>query len=566
MNVEKIVRKKIIAQLPYFWLYVCLSFIISIVIQVLTLIPALFMQRIIDEYIPDKNMKNILFSFFIFTGIPILTTLLSTIYNYFINVAGRRFGQKLSVWAFEKILYQPMNYFNDQNSAELSSYCKSEANKYIVFLLFDLPSTFANIISGIVVYVFLFKISVPIAWMVLLAIPFAILPSLVIAKRIDKYIKKVVENNAKLSQIMTDTFRGIRLVKSMNLGKDRLHRINLVNEDIVKVWSRTAALDNLNGSWVSGFSNSLFTGSVFLLAVYLIIKGDLTVGMLVVILNYLPKVFSIVSNSTGINFSLKKQLAEFDKLFSIISMKDERDIIKTNIPFKFNKTIEFNNITFAYSSERGNVLNGLSLTINKNEWVGIVGRSGAGKSTIFDLLLRFYDYKEGQITIDNTDLKELNIEEVRRNIVLVSQDPFLFPGTIGDNLRMANKTVSNNEIIRVIEEVGLKSFFKELPDGLETELGENGIQLSGGEKQRLSLAQGLLQQSTILLLDEVTSNVDMKTEIEIKETIKRLMQSKDLTVISISHKLDFLEYADRVILIENGIVADYSSFNKTTVN
>ncbi len=560
MKNEKNIRKRIISQIKGFRGYVVFSFIISIIIQILALLPPLFMEKIIDEYIPDKDIRQVGLGIFIFTGVPIISSLLSTGYNYIINVVGRQSGQKLTVWAFEKLIYQPLNYFDEANSSELASYCKGESNKYVMLWLYDIPSATASIISGLAVCILMFKFSVLIALVVILAIPFAILPSMLIAKQLEKNVKKMVESNAKISQVMEDTFRGIKLVKSMSLEKDRIRLISFINKAIVKIWSKIAALDNLNGTWVSGFSSNLFTGAIFLLSVYLIIRNQLSVGMLVVILSYLPKIFTIVSNTTSINFSFKKQLAEFDKLFSIINMNDERDNTKSNKQFTFNKSIEFQNVTFAYKKDRGNVLKNLSFSVKKNQWAGIVGKSGAGKSTIFDLLLRFYDCTEGCISIDDTNVQLINIDELRQNIVLVSQNTFLFPGTIKDNLLIANKYATNEELARVIDEVGLKKFLDSLPDNINTEIGENGIQLSGGEKQRISLAQGLLRHSKILLLDEVTSNVDASTEIEIKETIEKIRKSKDLTVVSISHKLDFLDSTDNIFLIEDGRLAECGTF------
>lgn len=557
MNIEKKIRKRIIANLPYFKTYVFISFIISVFVHLLSLMPAIFMQKVIDEYIPENNMYSIGVACLIFTGIPIFSTALSTLYNYFINIVGRKAGQQLSLWAFEKLLYQPISYFDTQNSTELSSYCKSEANKYVVFLLLDLPSLFANICSGLFIYLYLFKISFPIAIMTIMAVPFAILPSLFISKSIDKYVKKIVNSNAKLLQIMSESFKGIRLIKSYNLENDRLERMESVNKGIVKIWSKTAALDNLHGSWINGFSNSLFIGSIFLVSIFLIIKNELSIGVLVVILTYLPKIFSIISNTAGLNFSFKKQLAEFDKLFSIINMDDERKNGNSHNKFEFNNEITFNNVVFSYSKERGNVLNGLNLKVKKSEWLGIVGKSGAGKSTIFDLLLRFYECDEGNIKIDNTDIKLIDKLQLREKIILVSQEPFLFSGTLGDNLRMSNKKVSDSDIIAIINEVGLKEFFEKLPHGLDTELGENGIQLSGGEKQRFSLAQGLLKEGEILLLDEVTANVDRKNEYEIKETINKLKKNRKLTIISISHKYEFLDYADTIVTVDNGTVSKF---------
>ena len=555
MKNEKRTRKKILSQIKYWPLYVVLSFIVAIVIQLMTILPPIFMEKVIDEYVPTKNIEKIGLGVLIFVGVPVLSSIISTLYNYFINVVGRHSGQKLSMMAFEKLIHQPLSYFNDSKSSELATYCRGESNKYVMLWLYDIPIATACIFSGLFIFCLMFKFSNILAWIIILIIPFAILPSIVISKKLDKYVKKLIENNAKISQVMEDSFRGIKLIKSLSLENERIKKINRINDKIVTIWSKIAALDNLNGTWVNGFAINLFTGIVFLVSVWLIIKNRMSIGMLVVIFSYLPKVFSIVSNVTAINFSFKKQLAEFDKLFSIINMDDEWQN-NGNVKFKFDNKLEFDNVSFAYSEERGEVLKNLTFSVKKNQWVGIVGKSGVGKSTIFDLLLRFYDCSNGEILVDGINISSFDIRDLRKNIALVSQEAFLFPGTILENLVIANISASQNEIENVIKEVGLSNFVAKLPKGLNTEIGENGVQLSGGERQRLSLAQGILRKSEILLLDEVTANIDATTEGEIKETIKKIMASRNLTVIAISHKLEFLENVDYILQMENGTLCN----------
>ncbi|MCL2593445.1 MAG: ATP-binding cassette domain-containing protein, partial [Defluviitaleaceae bacterium] len=218
----------------------------------------------------------------------------------------------------------------------------------------------------------------------------------------------------------------------------------------------------------------------------------------------------------------------------------------------FSDRITFNNVSFAYTEERGNVLTNFSIDFLKNEWTGIVGASGAGKSTMFDLLLKLYDGYDGDILIDEVSIKNINIQSIRQNITKVSQELFLFPGTLKENLLLIKPDAKELEIMAVLEEVGLTSFVRELPDGLDTNVGEDGVAISGGQKQRICLAMGLLRNSKILLLDEVTANVDNLLEEEIKTNIKKLMEKRDITIIAISHRLQFLDFCDSVFIIDSG--------------
>lgn len=218
-----------------------------------------------------------------------------------------------------------------------------------------------------------------------------------------------------------------------------------------------------------------------------------------------------------------------------------------------DKNISIENLSFRYEEGEDSldVLHNASMDIHKGEWVGIVGESGAGKSTLFQLLVRFYQPTSGRICVDGVSLEDYDIVSLRRNITFVSQDTFLFPGTIRDNLLMVRQDAEEEELLDVIKQVGLEELL-DRDGGLDSVVGENGIVLSGGQKQRLALAQGLLQNSRVLLLDEVTANVDSKLEASLRQCVKRLQKQKELTVISISHRMAFLEDADRIYELKAG--------------
>lgn len=232
-------------------------------------------------------------------------------------------------------------------------------------------------------------------------------------------------------------------------------------------------------------------------------------------------------------------------------MEDERDDESEKELFVMKKGIVAENISFQYDKNLPMILNNTSFYINKGEWIGIVGESGAGKSTLFQLLLRFYDIVSGTIKIDNTSINKISRQELRKNIAFVSQDTFLFPGTLRENLQMVNPDAEEEELKEVLCKVGLEELLSR-DDELDSLLGENGLLLSGGQRQRIGLAQGLLRNSQILLLDEVTANIDNKSEHDIRKLIHGLQKEKGLTVISISHRMNFLSQADRIYELKDG--------------
>ena len=222
----------------------------------------------------------------------------------------------------------------------------------------------------------------------------------------------------------------------------------------------------------------------------------------------------------------------------------------------------YSDVTFAYTEERGNVLKSLNLTIHKNEWLGIVGASGTGKTTIFDLILKFYSPQDGTITIDGTGIDVIDSQSLRSKIAKVSQDTFLFPGTIKDNLLLGNADATDEQLNDILKKVSLDNFIGTLQDGLNTDIGENGLLLSGGERQKLGLAQGLLRNCEVILLDEVTANLDRVSEEEIKNVLRMIKQERNLTIITISHRIDFLKDVDRIVVLDNGCIKEETTYNK----
>ena len=549
MNNEKKIRQDIIKKIPKFKYYVTISLLLASIIQLISLIPPLIMRNIIDIYIPDGNLQQTLTSIVFFVLIPVVSTLLSTYYNYLITVIARNSGRNLIGQAFEKIIYQPMKYFDKNNSAEIATYCKTEAMNYVVFWLMTIPQLIAGVLSGIVVYVLMFAENYLIAIGLLLYIPMSILPSKKLASMIQNEIKIIVENNAKTNQLIVSAFKGIKYIKSMKLEAKQILKIDDINKKTVNVWSRTAAIEHLNSSWVGSFVDSLFIGVTFAVASIMIINQMSNICMLVLYLGFLPLFFASVKAVANVNFEFSKQMSQYDEFFKLLVMEDDRSLNATE-KLDFKEKIKISDVTFSYGHESKNILSKTSIEFRKNEWTGIVGSSGKGKSTILELILRFYDDYEGSIEIDGVDIRNVSLSVLRKKITHISQDTFLLPGTLRENMLAVKSTATEEELLRMVDVVQLTDFIKQLPDGLDTDIGEDGTLVSGGEKQRICLAIGLLRDSEILLLDEITSSLDEKTEIAIRDNIKELMKIRKLTIVSISHREAFLELADKIINLD----------------
>lgn len=557
---EKNVRRIVIKELPHFWLYCIFSAVIAFTIQLISLVPPILMQRVIDEAIPSRNVQDVLLSIMWFCVIPICVTSLSTFYKYILAIVCRKFGQELSIKGFRNLIYQPISYFDHENSSELATYCRNEALSYVIFWVIDIPQLISTLLAALIVLGYVAQFNLGIAVFLLLYIPFSFFPSSHFGKKVQGLSKRIIDNNAAMNQIVNDTFKGIRFTKSMALEKLRIKKLEKVNEDSVAIWSRVSVYDNLSGLWVNELSDKLFTGVAFGIAALLTINGFLSLGSIVIILNYTARFIAASKELTHTDYHFKTQLGQYDKLFDILLLHPKEK--GGEKPFQFNSVITFNEVSFAYEQQRGEVLRDFNLTVHCGEWLGIMGHSGAGKTTVFDLLMRLYSPQKGNICVDGISIEEMDPEDLRNRITKVSQETFLFPGTVRENLVMVNAQATESDLWNVLEAVRLKEFVKQLSNGLDTEIGENGLLLSGGERQRLGLAQGLLRRSKIILLDEVTANIDADAEATIMRILDDLRVRHHLTILTISHRVDFLACTDRIIVLEEGRVAketDYSA-------
>jgi len=545
---------------PRMRIYSIVSFLMDLLVKGLFLVPPIIMKNIIDTYIPNKDTNSLLLSILVFIMIPLLIALGSSYYNYKLAVIGRNSGKKIMLKSIRNIINQPLGYFKDKNSVELAEYCSMNSMKYINFWLMDIPQLVSSVIIAIGVYVYILIESIQVG-AILLAYPLVLLlPSFYIAKKINSLIKRVIQNNAKSKQQISDTFRGISFVKSMNLEDRQLKSISNINDDTVSIWSKVAAYDNLDGVWVNSVVNNIFIGILFALSALSVVKGELSIGFLLIILMYLPFIFKGVQKISDTNLNFKKQMAEYDKLFEILNLSTETH--EEYSSFKFDKEIIIDKLHFSY--EDNSVLRGVDMVIPKGKWIGIIGESGAGKSTTFDLLLKLISPDKGSILIDDINIQEIITSKLRENITKISQDTFIFPGTIKDNLLLVKPGASDFEILNALVTAGLEFIINE--DLLNKEIGESGVMLSGGERQRLALAQGILRKSQVLLLDEVTGNLDSITETNLRNRLMKLQKDTDVTIIAISHKLEFLMNSDLIYYLKNGKISQMGTYDELSKN
>ena len=388
--------------IPHFKVFISLSLCLAIVSQLIGLIPPLIMEKIIDELFPRGALTKVMQSIALFVLIPVLMTVMNTLYKYFLAVIARKSGRALTLRAFENILNQKMKYFDESKSGELATFVRQETMKYVMFWVADLPQLLANILVSVIVILYVGSIHWLLAIILLLYYPIAFFPSNYFGKVVAGFTGKIIASNGKMAQIIADSVRGIRLIKSYQLEKKQVGNLKKTLTQAVGIWSKVAFFYNLTNLWITSFVNQLTLGISFGVAAGLVIQGQMTIGGIVIILSYLSVFYGNAAKILTTNYEFKQQLAEFEPLKQLLLLADEEGAGLDEL--EAIATISFSDVIFGYTTERGQILNELTLDIYGGQWVGLVGESGAGKSTIFDLLLRFYEPQQGQVTINQQPL------------------------------------------------------------------------------------------------------------------------------------------------------------------
>ena len=523
--------------------------IISIIISVI--IPILSAEIIV------KLTDNQFYQVLVISLIILLVELCVNITNYFT----RFFSQTIYRETFIKTqsdlgkeILKLENKCIDNNSSGVFIQRLTNDTSRIADIFNVLNRYISNIIADIGIFVAIFIIN-KLAFVYLLIMVSAIY--FIERKRInifnekDKLFRKEQE---QVSGFVGELVRGVRDIKMLNAEKSFMKELNLKVRNLNHKRYSMGQTDR-NYSFARRFLIDIFDTGIIFLLVILIIKGEIAIASALVIHNYLNRVTSIVNYASMLMDEVKDFNLSSTRIFNIINSSEfpKEKFGKTSLS-KVRGDFEFKNVTFSYNKEK-TVLKDLSFKINANETVAFVGKSGAGKSTIFNLLCKMYDIDQGTILIDGIDIKELDKEAIRGNITIISQNPYIFNMSIRDNLRLVKENITEDEMIKACKLACLHDFIQKLPQGYDTIVGEGGVSLSGGERQRLAIARAFIQKTEIILFDEATSALDNETQLSIQQAIMNLQ--KNYTILIIAHRLSTIVHSNRILVLEDGkIVAE----------
>ena len=535
-----------------------LGFILTLASTAATLVPPYLTMPLMDDIlIPFQNGQPIdrdLVTLYLggLFGAAMLAWILGWLRTYILALVSERIGRDLRTTTYEHLLGLSLEYFGGKRTGDLMARIGSETDRINVFLSLHLLDFATDVLMIAMTSVILFSINPWLALVTLLPLPFIAYLIHTVRDRLRTGFEKVDRVWAEVTNVLADTIPGIRVVKAFAQEKREAGRFQEANKH------NLALNDKLNRTW------SLFSPTVTLMTeigllvvwgfgIWQISKGDITVGVLTAFLAYIGRFYTRLDSMSRIVSVTQKAAAGAKRIFDILDHVSS--VPEPSRPVHLGQVegrITLKQASFRYGTRA--VTRDVDLVIEPGEMVGLVGHSGSGKSTLVNLICRFYDVSEGAVFIDGVDVRSIPVAEYRRHIGLVLQEPFLFFGTIAENIAYGKPDATRAEIIAAARAAHAHEFILRLPHGYDSLVGERGQGLSGGERQRISIARALLIDPKILILDEATSSVDTETEKEIQKALDNLVRGR--TTIAIAHRLSTLRKADRLVVMDRGRVVE----------
>lgn len=525
------------------------------------MIPRYLTKPLTDEVlIPYQSGKHVETSLVVMyigglLGAAVLAWLLSWGKTYILALVSERIGADLRTATYEHLLKLSLEYFGSKRTGDLMSRIGSESDRICVYLSLHLLDFATDVLMFLMTAVFLLQINVKLALVTLLPLPLIAWAIHMVRDRLRTGFEKIDRVWGEVTNVLADTIPGVRVVKAFAQEKREATRFREANKH------NLAVNDKLNKVWslfspIVSFLTDLGILVVWAFGIWQVAHTEITVGELVAAIAFISNFYGRIDSMSRIVSVTQKSASAAKRIFDILdhvsSVPEPQNPVKIT---EVKGQIELREVGFRYGNRAVN--RNVNLNIQPGEMIGLVGHSGSGKSTLVNLICRFYDVAEGAILLDGVDIRSFAVADYRSNIGLVLQEPFLFFGTIADNIAYGKPNATREEIIASARAAHAHEFILRLPQGYDSMVGERGQGLSGGERQRISIARALLIDPRILIMDEATSSVDSETEKEIQKALDNLVKGR--TTIAIAHRLSTLHKADRLVVLDRGEVVEVGS-------
>ncbi len=483
----------------------------------------------------------------------VISYIFEILYAAIIGEVSSRLCYDIKKDVFSAMQNLSMNFFSSRQTGNLMTRVNSDVTHIQNFLVDGAPYVIINILQIIVIVSVLFYLNPIITLLVLIPVPVTILFFAKYLPTLYSYFDRSHFKNSDMNNLLSDALAGIRVVKAFSGEKEEIKRFDKTNNE---VYSAEITLRNVTSTLFPFVNMFLSLGTFVIWGVggYFVIKGTMSFGVLMTFSACTGMLYSPLQFLTEVFYWWSDCMNSAQRVFEIIDTAPEIAEKENAVSLKnINGEVEFKNVDFYYEPNK-QILKDISFKVEAGKTLGIVGKTGAGKSTIVNLITRLYDTKGGSVYIDGHNVKDVKIQDLKDNVAIVSQEIFLFIGTIADNIKYAKSDATMDEVIAAAKAAFAHEFIMNLPDGYETFVGEGGRSLSGGERQRISIARAILKNPKILILDEATAAMDTETEKQIQKALNTLIEGR--TTLMIAHRLSTLKDADSLIVIEHGKVKE----------
>ena len=545
--------KRLFRHLGPYWKPLTATSILLLFQTGLSLLPPLFQKVIIDEVIATGDLRRLVFLVAVMIGVFAVLALVEFGDQYLRHVLGERFLLDLRVRIYDYLQRLSLSFFERTSTGELMSRVTNDVNELERFITHGVTLIVVDFLRLVGASVILILLDWRLALVALLPIPFIGFGLRRFNRRVRPIYRRVRDRLGDINARLQDDLSGIRVIQAFGQEEAELQRFRSVSERYFR--ERVQAI----WAWSTFFPTIYFISSVSGVLVLgvgaaMIINGQLTLGTLVAFLAYIASFYEPLRRLTDVDNVFQQADAAAERIFELLDEMPEIQDAPDAIPLgRITGEVAFDDVHFRYGDD-GEVLHDIEFQMAPGQVVALVGPSGAGKTSIANLLCRFYDPTHGRVLVDGHDLRQVQLGSLRQQVAVVLQDTFLFNATVRENLLYGKPDASEEETVAAAEAAYAHEFIQQLPQGYDTEIGERGVKLSGGQKQRLALARAILADPRILILDEATSSVDAEAEYLIQQALDEVMKGR--TSLVIAHRLSTIRNADKIIALEEGHIRE----------
>jgi len=548
----RILRRLFLFLTPY-WKTLLINAVLLLGRAGMELIPPLFQRAIVDEVIEARDLTRLGTLVGLLLGTYSLRLLINVGDMYIRHALGERFILDLRVRLYAYLQRLSLSFFERTSTGELMSRVTNDVNALEQFVTHGSALTAVDLLRLVGAAIVLFLLDWRLALLVLLPVPVLAVALRYFNTRVRPIYRRVRDRLGDINARLQDNLSGIRVIQAFGQEEREMERFAVESESYyqarvqgIRYWSTFFPAMH--------FVASLGTVIVLGCGAVMVVRGELSLGTMIAFLSYITSLYQPINRLTEIDNVFQQAIAAGERIFELLDVmpeiKDAPDAIE--LPH-IRGEVAFHNVSFRYSTG-DEVLRDVTFRMAAGEMVALVGPSGAGKTSIANLLCRFYDPTQGRITVDGHDLRKVKLSSLRKQVAVVLQDTFLFNTTVRENLLYGKPDATDEELITAAKTAYAHDFIMALPDGYDTEIGERGVKLSGGQKQRLALARAILADPRILILDEATSSVDAEAEYLIQQALESVLKGR--TSLVIAHRLSTIRDADKIIALEEGRIIE----------